>query len=205
MMVKNVSYRDIWESNFGKIPIDEDGRTYEIHHIDGNNKNNNIDNLLCVSIKDHFKIHKNNGDWGALVLIAKRMNLDPDYISKIQLGKKRPGIGGVKPGTVPWNKNKKNCFSEEVVSKIREGNLKFDRRGEKHPRSKLTKEQVSRIKYEFNKKEEIEGVGKIQKNGLKLSYVAAFSKKYSEFYNCTDTNIKHIVTGKTWVDVKPHR
>ena len=40
-------------------------------------------------------------------MIAKRMNLPSNYISTIQTGKKRPGIGGVKKGNIPWNKGKK--------------------------------------------------------------------------------------------------
>ena len=27
-----MNYRKLWESNFGTIPSDEFGRTYEIHH-----------------------------------------------------------------------------------------------------------------------------------------------------------------------------
>ncbi len=28
-------YRKLWEINYGEIPKDEFGRTYEIHHLDG--------------------------------------------------------------------------------------------------------------------------------------------------------------------------
>jgi len=50
-------YRKIWIDNFGNIPTDDDGRSFEIHHIDGNSLNNNISNLKCVSIKEHYEIH----------------------------------------------------------------------------------------------------------------------------------------------------
>lgn len=50
-------YRKIYESHYGPIPIDETGRTYEIHHIDGNSENNDISNLKCVSIQEHYNIH----------------------------------------------------------------------------------------------------------------------------------------------------
>lgn len=40
-------YRKIYENHFGPIPKDKDGRSYEIHHIDGNRKNNEISNLKC--------------------------------------------------------------------------------------------------------------------------------------------------------------
>ena len=49
-----MNYRKLWEQNYGPIPKDETGRTYDIHHIDGNRKNNSLDNLICLSIEDHF-------------------------------------------------------------------------------------------------------------------------------------------------------
>jgi hypothetical protein len=54
-----MNYRKIWESYHGKIPVDLNGVTFDIHHIDGNRKNNDINNLMCVSIYDHYKIHLN--------------------------------------------------------------------------------------------------------------------------------------------------
>lgn len=67
------NYRKIYENHIGPIPKDEQGRTHEIHHIDGNSRNNAIDNLLCVSINDHYQIHKDQGDWAACLLIAQRI------------------------------------------------------------------------------------------------------------------------------------
>jgi hypothetical protein len=52
-----MNYRKIWESYYGKIPVDSNGVSFDIHHIDGNRKNNDINNLMCVSIYDHYKIH----------------------------------------------------------------------------------------------------------------------------------------------------
>jgi len=70
------NYRHIWESVYGEIPKDENGRSYEIHHIDGNKKNNVISNLMCISIKDHYNIHYKQGDWEACALIASRHNIE---------------------------------------------------------------------------------------------------------------------------------
>jgi len=50
-------YRTIYEQYFGKIPKDSQGRSYEIHHLDGNHENNDISNLRCVSIQEHYDIH----------------------------------------------------------------------------------------------------------------------------------------------------
>ena len=47
-------YRKLYESVFGEIPKDSQNRSYEIHHIDGNHNNNSIENLMCVSIEEHF-------------------------------------------------------------------------------------------------------------------------------------------------------
>ena len=68
-----MNYRKIWESSYGKIPKDENGRTYEIHHIDGNRKNNLLDNLMCISIQEHYDIHYKQGDWKACYRIRTRM------------------------------------------------------------------------------------------------------------------------------------
>ena len=68
-----MDYRKLWESINGPIPVDVDGRPYEIHHKDGNRDNNSPDNLMCVSITDHYNIHYERGDYGACLIMAKRM------------------------------------------------------------------------------------------------------------------------------------
>lgn len=77
-----MNYRKIWEKINGPIPIDELGRSYEIHHIDGNRANNNIENLMCVSIQDHYDIHKNKGEDGAAWLIGQKMKLTNEEIEQ---------------------------------------------------------------------------------------------------------------------------
>lgn len=67
--------RNIWKSYFGEIPKDENGRSYEIHHIDGNSENNDITNLTCISIQEHYNLHLIKGEIAAANLIADRMNL----------------------------------------------------------------------------------------------------------------------------------
>lgn len=95
-------YRKIYEQHYGPIPKDSNGRTYEIHHKDNNRKNNDIDNLQCVSIQEHYDIHYSHGDWLACQAISKRMNISPEEKSNIckKLTKKRilegthPFLGG---------------------------------------------------------------------------------------------------------------
>ena len=81
--ISNMSiYRKIYEQHYGPIPIDEKGRTFEIHHIDGNRENNNPSNLKCVSIQEHYNIHYTQGDYSACIRILNRMNMSSEEISK---------------------------------------------------------------------------------------------------------------------------
>lgn len=77
------NYRRIYEQNFGAIPKDNQNRSYEIHHIDGNPKNNQINNLKCVSIQEHYDIHYSQKDWGACYLIGKKLKLSAEELSLI--------------------------------------------------------------------------------------------------------------------------
>ena len=79
---QNIDYRDVWIDHYGEIPVDSDGRTYEIHHIDGNRENNDITNLIALSLDDHYSIHKLQGDYSACLLMSvQRMNRTPEQIS----------------------------------------------------------------------------------------------------------------------------
>lgn len=75
-------YRKIYQEHFGPIPKDQLGRTYEIHHIDGNHSNNHPDNLQCVSIEEHYNIHLKQNDYFACWCIADRLTKTPAEISK---------------------------------------------------------------------------------------------------------------------------
>lgn len=45
--------RYIWEKNYGKIP-----KGMIIHHVNGNKKDNRIENLQLLTFQEHMKIHK---------------------------------------------------------------------------------------------------------------------------------------------------
>lgn len=68
-----LNYRKIWEDVNGEIP-----NNHEIHHIDGDRCNNSIENLICVSIEEHYKIHLSQGDYMACSIIATRMGMSYD-------------------------------------------------------------------------------------------------------------------------------
>lgn len=76
-------HRLVWESVNGPIPKDQNNRSYEIHHIDGNHSNNDISNLKLVTIQEHYDLHYAQQDWNACRLIALRMNLSPEEISRL--------------------------------------------------------------------------------------------------------------------------
>jgi hypothetical protein len=78
------SYRKIWESHYGPIPKDSEGRSYEIHHIDGNHSNDSIENLKLVTIREHYDIHFEQDDYGACLAIIMRMNVPIELSKKLQ-------------------------------------------------------------------------------------------------------------------------
>jgi hypothetical protein len=71
-----MNYRKMWEEMYGPIPKDEQGRSYEIHHIDGDGNNHSIDNLKCISIEEHYNIHLEQGDYASANMIAMRLSKD---------------------------------------------------------------------------------------------------------------------------------
>jgi len=76
-------YRKIYENHFGSIPKDSNGRSYEIHHIDGDRENNHPNNLTALSIQDHYNIHEEQGDWAACLKIGSKMQVSPEELSRV--------------------------------------------------------------------------------------------------------------------------
>jgi hypothetical protein len=66
-------YRDIWRAEFGEIPKDVHGWSYEIHHIDGDRSNNSLENLRLVSIEEHYQIHLSQGDLNEANAVLSRI------------------------------------------------------------------------------------------------------------------------------------
>jgi hypothetical protein len=81
--MRKSDYRKIYEAHHGPIPKDDQGRSYEIHHIDNNHNNNSIHNLKLVTIDEHYAIHKAQGDYVSAFMIAQRMKLSPEELSDI--------------------------------------------------------------------------------------------------------------------------
>ena len=106
-----MNYRKIYEDCYGSIP-----NGHEIHHIDGNRANNNIENLVCVTTQRHYDIHYNQGDYMACSIIMQRLCLS-DEEKKIvhseamkkrdQRGKKNPmyGRSAIRENNMKWYNN----------------------------------------------------------------------------------------------------
>jgi hypothetical protein len=88
------AYRTIWIKAFGPIPTDEDGRSFEIHHRNGDGTDDRLENLQCVSIHEHFEIHLSQGDYGACASILQRLGTDP--VLAAELNRQGGKIAGMK-------------------------------------------------------------------------------------------------------------
>jgi rubrerythrin len=80
----NPNWRAIYKKHYGAIPKEPDGRSYEIHHIDGNRANNDISNLIALTTQQHYDIHFLQGDWAACARIGWRLNLSFEEISYLR-------------------------------------------------------------------------------------------------------------------------
>lgn len=134
-------YTKIYENHNGPIPREVNGRSYEIHHIDGNHRNNSPENLTCLTIQEHYDIHYSQGDYGACFLLAQKMSLSPEVISelnkkqnakRIQNGthnllKRKDGSSHatdrVNSGTHPWIKRPDG--SSHATDQVRNGTHPF--------------------------------------------------------------------------------
>lgn len=76
-------YRKIYENHYGPIPKEQDGRSCQIHHIDGNQDNNLPSNLKCVTEKEHYDIHYSQGNWNACQIMSCRMKKPFSEISDL--------------------------------------------------------------------------------------------------------------------------
>jgi len=109
---RRADYRKIYKQAYGPIPNDNDGRKYEIHHIDGDYTNNDPANLTAVSIQEHYDIHYAQGDYGACYLIAsQRKLLSPQAFSELAT---LNNLRRVANGTHPWTGSDNNRKLREL-------------------------------------------------------------------------------------------
>jgi hypothetical protein len=126
-------YRKIWSDYYGPIPVDENGVTYDIHHIDGDRNNNNIFNLIALPLKEHYQIHYDKGEYCAAHLISQRLNMTPEErahinkkISEFKTGKPLSEYHKSrmkKPKTEETKMRMRKPKSEEHKNKIKEASI----------------------------------------------------------------------------------
>lgn len=125
---KSDNHRKIYEKYHGPIGKDSNGRSLEVHHIDGNHSNNEISNLKLVTIQEHYDIHYAQGDWAACALMAKRAMIPPEEVSRLSRMAQQALVDA---GTHHWlggahNKKRINEGTHNFLDKeaARERNLK---------------------------------------------------------------------------------
>lgn len=94
-----VKYRQIYEKYYGAIPREQNGKSYDIHHIDGNHNNNEPTNLKAITVQEHYDIHYFQKDWKACLIMTFRLKSSPEEIS--DLAKKNAQLQ-IENGTHPF-------------------------------------------------------------------------------------------------------
>jgi hypothetical protein len=109
-----INYRKIYQNHYGPIPKDSYGRSFDIHHLDGNHHNNSPENLKTVALQEHYDIHYFQQDYAACLYISHRLAMSPEEQSRLAslqnkkrvenkthnfLGKSNPSHTRVKNGT----------------------------------------------------------------------------------------------------------
>ena len=109
------NYRKIYKKHYGPIPCDSYGRSYEIHHIDGNHNNNDPKNLIAITLQEHYDIHYAQGDWSACYYMSiQRMNKTPAELSDLS---KKIQLERVKNGTHHFLEERMGQASQQIVQK----------------------------------------------------------------------------------------
>jgi hypothetical protein len=94
------NYRKIYENHHGPIPKDFSGKSYDIHHKDFDKSNNTPNNLIALSIQDHYDLHHELGHYHACRLIMKqRMNKSFEELSSLA---RKGALKQLSEGTHPW-------------------------------------------------------------------------------------------------------
>ena len=217
-----MNYRKLWEQTHGSIPKDEFGRTYDIHHIDGNRKNNSIDNLICLSLEDHYKIHlkqfeetKSEKEFRSLVFLMERVgkrveNLTGWTVSQETREKIRQSLKGKKrPKEVIDKVSKKlkgRVWTDEQIESRKKGLKNFykenDRESRTEWRKNISNAHKGKILSEDTKEKLAKHNSKLSDNEvLEIVELINQGKSYkfiSEKFNISPAQITSIKQKKTY-------
>lgn len=217
-----MNYRKLWEQTHGPIPKDEFGRTYDIHHIDGNRKNNSIDNLICLSLEDHYKIHlkqfeetKSEKEFRSLVFLMERVgkrveNLTGWTVSQETREKIRQSLKGKKrPKEVIDKVSKKlkgRVWTDEQIESRKKGLKNFyeenDRESRTEWRKNISDAHKGKILSEVTKEKLAKHNSKLSDNEvLEIVELINQGKSYkfiSENFNISPAQITSIKQKKTY-------
>ena len=139
-------YGRLWEELNGKgIPP-----RHHIHHIDNDKTNNSIENLLCLSPKEHYELHKTNfelcgdkRDYFAMTYLARYLDDKQDFS-----GYKRPPISESHRQAIrEANKNKPPSFKGLNHTEEAKRNMSINRSGSKNWKSIGCKDSETGIDY----------------------------------------------------------
>ena len=173
-------YRRIYEKHKGPIPKDNYGKSYDIHHIDGNKKNNNINNLVALSLQEHYNIHYKQGDWGACLVISNRLKMNSEIRSELS---KNTNLGKIR------SEETKNKISQKNKGRIQTEEEKkyrslISKGKSKGPMSEFQKSQISKSKYK-----------KVYCNELKLTFISL--QEASILLNINSRSIGNQILGRS--------
>lgn len=124
MKKRSSDYRRIYKNHNGEIPKDKFGRSFDIHHKDGDPSNNSIENLVAVSLQEHYDIHFSQKNYVACHAISLRLDINPEEYNKIhQLsGQQRRGIP--RPDIIGDNNPMRNPLIAKKVSEYQKNKPK---------------------------------------------------------------------------------
>jgi hypothetical protein len=79
-------WRQAYRKHHGAIP-----KGCDVHHIDGDRWNNSPENLVALTLQQHYDVHMEQGDFGACYSIATRMGLTEEELRKLRVELLPPG------------------------------------------------------------------------------------------------------------------
>jgi hypothetical protein len=172
-------YRKIYEHHYGSIPKEDNGRSYEIHHIDGNHTNNNPNNIIAVSLKEHYDIHYSQQDFGACFLLAQKMKLPYNQISELN---RLQNLKRIEKGT--HNLMRREDGTSHASDRVQNGTHHFLKPGQIPKKKSIPK----------RKNGEIHSWKHLESGKTERLSMSKFIKKYN--LESSQGNISQLVRGK---------